>query len=492
MADELDMRIAEAIKLANIGFYSYTFDGTILAFDRVAFEFFELEGIFPGPESVVGRNIETLFIYIGPKGRLRREIKGTGRVSNLEYGIRTLKNSERWGIHNSYVYFDKKAGKEAIQVCFYEITARKMHEKQRIEESEQRYKTLFEHSPTSILILDLEDRILECNKSTTGLFELNFEDIIGQRFETLGILDRAQVLRYVSMLQLLFKGEEVEAMELELMMDDGRQKWIELFPNLILHRGKPSAIQIISRDITDRKHAEIELRKQLMKFDLEMGSVYLSKEPRPRQSLDAFKELLMVGHSGTLVSRHSKADYKDGIGYAFNLVQISEMGVGNHIPPKYKAIHGLLADLPRDEVVHIDCIEYLISRIGPRKTLNLIQYLKDLAVSKNLCVLVSVDPIAVPDPDMGLIEKESRPIMPSKSLFGLSAKLLDTLTYIDELNKEGRSPSYSEIGERFQLSKPTARARIKQLQDLGIVGEIQKGRKKLLEITEKGKNYLAP
>jgi DNA-binding MarR family transcriptional regulator len=87
--------------------------------------------------------------------------------------------------------------------------------------------------------------------------------------------------------------------------------------------------------------------------------------------------------------------------------------------------------------------------------------------------------------------EESKNILPSKSLAGLSPKLLDTLAYIEKLNKEGLKPSYSDIGEHFQLSKPTARSRIRKLEELGTVNEIQRGRMKILELTDKGKNYLA-
>ena len=107
MAEDIDLRMAEAIKLAKIAFFSYSFDGTILEIDRVAFDFFELEGIFKDPQSVVGKNIETLFVYTGPKSRIRDEIKARGKISRLEYGIRTLKGTEKWGIHNSYIYIDK-------------------------------------------------------------------------------------------------------------------------------------------------------------------------------------------------------------------------------------------------------------------------------------------------------------------------------------------------------------------------------------------------
>ena len=253
MAENIDLRMAEAIKLAKIAFFSYSFDGTILAIDKMPFDFFELEGIFKDPKSLIGKNIGELFVYMGPKGRIRDVIRTKRRISNLEYGIRTLKNTEKWGIHNSYIYIDKKTGEEAIQVCFYDITDRKLHEKEKIEQSEQRYKTLFEYSPDPIIILDLEYKIIEFNKATIDLLELKFENIIGRRFDELGILDRTQAAKYASMLQSMEKGENLRAIEVELIMKNGRSKWIELFPNLILQSGKSNGIQIISRDITDRK-----------------------------------------------------------------------------------------------------------------------------------------------------------------------------------------------------------------------------------------------
>jgi glycerol kinase/signal transduction histidine kinase/CheY-like chemotaxis protein len=132
MAENIDKRMAEGIKLARIGFYSYLFDGTILAADKETFDFFELQGIHKDHETLSGKKIESLFEYIGPKGRLRDELREKKSVSRLEYGIKTLKGNEKWGIHNSYLFIDEKSGKEAVQVCFYDITDRKKHEEEKI------------------------------------------------------------------------------------------------------------------------------------------------------------------------------------------------------------------------------------------------------------------------------------------------------------------------------------------------------------------------
>ncbi|MBN2788890.1 MAG: response regulator [Candidatus Delongbacteria bacterium] len=131
MSQNKDKRMSEAIKLAKIGFFSYMFDGTILEIDQAAFDFFELEGIFKDPGSVTGENIGSLFDYKGEVGRLRRIIKDKKKVFNLEYSIRTLKGTDKWGIHNSYIFIDEATGKEAIQVCFYDITSMKKKEEEK-------------------------------------------------------------------------------------------------------------------------------------------------------------------------------------------------------------------------------------------------------------------------------------------------------------------------------------------------------------------------
>ena len=179
MEENIDLRMAEAIKLAKIAFFSYSFDGTILAIDRVAFDFFELEGIFKDPQSLIGKNIESLFEYMGPKGRIRDEIKAIGRISKLEYGIRTLKNTEKWGIHNSYIYIDEKTGEEAIQVCFYDITDRKLHEK----ETENQYKILVENSVEVIWRMDLEGNFTFMSPSVEMLRGYTVEEAMNLTLE---------------------------------------------------------------------------------------------------------------------------------------------------------------------------------------------------------------------------------------------------------------------------------------------------------------------
>ena len=190
---------------------------------------------------------------------------------------------------------------------------------------------------------------------------------------------------------------------MELIMKDHSSKWIEIFPSMITRAGEFYGIQMIARDITDRKLADIEMRKKLLKFNIDYGTLYLSKESNASLSLEVFKELLMVGNEGLLISRKPRKEFQDHIDHLFHHVKVSEIDKENHVKPEYKAIRQLISNIPRGEVIHIDCIEYLISWIGANKTIILIQYLKGLAMAKGLVVLVSIDPNAISEKELRLI-----------------------------------------------------------------------------------------
>ena len=129
--EELNAVRREAMEFSGVGIYRYLFDGTILFIDRMALRILDLEDAYPDPTMLAGRNIETLIIYTGPRGRLRQHIREHGHATGWEYSFRTLKGEERWAIHDSYLVQDTASGQEAIQVKIRNITGRKRSQDER-------------------------------------------------------------------------------------------------------------------------------------------------------------------------------------------------------------------------------------------------------------------------------------------------------------------------------------------------------------------------
>ncbi len=132
-----------------------------------------------------------------------------------------------------------------------------------LRESEERYHALFESAPEAVALIDLEGTVVDCNPVTERIAELPREEIIGKPFMALGFLDADDLERYREIFSRLLNGERVEPLEVKTRHDNGQVRWLEAFPAPISKDGEVHAIQVIARDVTERKMAE-EARERLL------------------------------------------------------------------------------------------------------------------------------------------------------------------------------------------------------------------------------------
>jgi PAS domain S-box-containing protein len=128
---------------------------------------------------------------------------------------------------------------------------------QALRESEEKYRTLFESAGDSLLIHDLDGRLLDVNQATVGrlgysreeLLAMNLTEIVPPEFAAL-VPDR--IRKVVEIGHMVFETIHVTR--------DGRHIPIEASARVISYQGE-TAILSISRDITDRKRAEETLMR---------------------------------------------------------------------------------------------------------------------------------------------------------------------------------------------------------------------------------------
>ena len=155
-----------------------------------------------------------------------------------------------------------------------------------------------------------------------------------------------------------------------------------------------------------------------------------------------------------------------------------------------KEIEGLICDQPMGQAILIDGFSYLISKRGFAKCLSCVQSIMETVHLNDHIILLSVDPLTLSEKELRLLQKETVEIAPQMSMGKMPEKLLEILRIVHEANIHGTKPSYSDVGQEAELSKPTTRDRIRKLRSKGCVSEIVKGRNKYLEVTEKGRNYM--
>lgn len=129
-----------------------------------------------------------------------------------------------------------------------------------LEESEERYRTLFESSPKAITLVGLDGRVVDCNPATCDLAGLPREAVIGSGFLELGALTRMNEEQCREVFERILSGEDVEPLELTMTRPNGDLRWTESYASLIHKDGRPYVILVFTLDITDRKEAETQAR----------------------------------------------------------------------------------------------------------------------------------------------------------------------------------------------------------------------------------------
>ena len=140
----------------------------------------------------------------------------------------------------------------------HDITERKRAE-QALQESEERYRELFENASDLIYIADLQGNIIDLNKAAERITGYCRAEALGMNLAH--IIAPDQMGRTAEMLghKLATSGQTTD--EVDIVAKDGRRVALETSTRLIVSDGRPVAVQGMARDITERRRSEKSLRE---------------------------------------------------------------------------------------------------------------------------------------------------------------------------------------------------------------------------------------
>lgn len=143
-----------------------------------------------------------------------------------------------------------------------DITER-LHMQRRLEESEQRYRSLFEHNIDAVLTCDTAGTFVSVNEATERLLKLPASQLLGRNLSEFIVAARRDDTRRG--LASVLAGQPVQ---FESVMLDGRDTEVELHLSLVpmFIDGEIRGIHGICKDVTHRKRLERQL-KQMAFFD---------------------------------------------------------------------------------------------------------------------------------------------------------------------------------------------------------------------------------
>jgi len=213
---------------------------------------------------------------------------------------------------------------------------RNLLKRKALEESEEKYRTLFEEAMDAIFVADAETGIVvDCNRAATELVGRTKTELIGKHQRILHPQQEIIEDGTSRTFKQHAKEKEGQVLETKVITKRGEIKEVAIKANLIEFRGK-KMLQGIFRDITERKKAERALSESEEKF---------------RTLADQSPNMIFINKKGKVVYANKKAE--EITGYKREEVCSPEFNFMTLIAPESKELiksflncHMNGADLP--------------------------------------------------------------------------------------------------------------------------------------------------
>ncbi|QDH21866.1 PAS domain S-box protein [Saccharibacillus brassicae] len=199
-------------------------------------------------------------------GKVREE----GTSSTIEFRVRTRSGDYVWLESAASFTYDEHTGepREIIAVS-RDVTERKLAQRQ-LQESEERYKSLFEYNPSGVYSLSLEGVYTSCNQSMAILLGCGTEDLVGQSYRT--AIEDENLDRTNRYFEAACRGIP-QNYEASIVRASGEKVDLNIINIPIFVDGEVVGIYGIASDITERKQYIRQIEKLGYEYTLILNSV---------------------------------------------------------------------------------------------------------------------------------------------------------------------------------------------------------------------------
>jgi PAS domain S-box-containing protein len=302
-----------------------------------------------------------------------------GRIVVYDYRFKLKDGSYRWMRDEAKLVKDEQGNPIETVGSVIDINERKIAE-EKLKESEEKYRHLYENSPFSIVLIDYSGKILDMNNKTTKLFGYEKEDLINKNYFTLtGIYpsDTKPGLRLIP--ELISKGEPsrliIKPEPIKIFNKDKKPMWVESELSTVRIGGK-LVIQAIIQDITEKKIAEeklieseqilrqqnIEL-KELDRLKTDFISIAAHDLKTPLISVGGYIDLILLRDKGL------NGEIKEDLNRVLNNVQRLERYI-NRLLDVMKIEAKKVELVKKGENIHgivVECLSELEFQIGQKE-----------------------------------------------------------------------------------------------------------------------------
>jgi len=241
-----------------VGFFQSTPEGRFISVNST----FALILGYKSPEELVSSisDIAKQY-YMDPEDRRRYQqlLQEFALVKNYEFRARRKDGSQIWISNSTRAYFDQDGKVIRYEGIVIDITDRKLAE-EALRESEERYRTVMEANPDSVVVYDSEGKVVYFNPAFTCVFGWSLDECLGMKMDFFVPENNWPENRM--MIEKLLRGESFSGIESRRYTKEGNIISVSISGAVYRDQEGNSIGTVVNfRDFTEQKKLEAQLRQ---------------------------------------------------------------------------------------------------------------------------------------------------------------------------------------------------------------------------------------
>ncbi|EKF85736.1 PAS domain S-box protein [Methanobacterium formicicum] len=254
----------------------------------VNMEFSTLTGYLK--EEIEGRMKWTDFF--APEDRLQMEEYHNLRRINPDHAPRNYEAkllASDGAIRYVYLTVAMLPGNQKSMMSILDMTELRVSKKA-IEESREKFKSIFENAAEAIILFNCQGIIIESNYKIEEIFGFKKEEIIGQNFMNIVSMMGMDYNPAKIVFNHLISGNELKQIEWTIQNKSGKEVIFRVRPSIIKDKNTINGILLIMEDITELKTVENSLKNSLEEKEILLREIH----HRVKNNLQIISSLLSL------------------------------------------------------------------------------------------------------------------------------------------------------------------------------------------------------
>ena len=246
----------------DVGFYQVTLDGHMINLNQAH----KIILGYDPSDNLKDKDVRIFWQYPEQREEYINLLFEKGSVKDYICHSLTKEGKEIIVHLNSHLIRDKEGNPTRIDGTFIDITE-KFKLEQKIKESEEKYRELYEDAPNAYFSVSQNRLILSCNKSAEKLLGYSKEEFLKMNVFNLYVDDEEGIIKAKKYFQRFLKGVPIQDKELKMKKKNGETIWVSLTVKPILDKsGEVIESRSMVIDINDRKKAEQKLKESEKRY----------------------------------------------------------------------------------------------------------------------------------------------------------------------------------------------------------------------------------